>query len=121
MGMKNPIPTFSHFVTELRRRQPDLAYLHVIDSRMDDTKPDTDVVPSIDFARHLWKGKPLIVAGNFDPTSALAEAERHEDTLVAFGRYFISNVRLVFLVILFHDLTNDYSRTSQSVSKKASH
>jgi 2,4-dienoyl-CoA reductase-like NADH-dependent reductase (Old Yellow Enzyme family) len=91
MGMQNPIPTFSHLVSQLRARHPDMAYLHVVDVRVDDTKKDASVTPSINFLRQLWYPKPFIVAGDFTPELALAHAQEHPSDLVAFGRWFISN------------------------------
>lgn len=91
MGMKDPASTFGYFISELRKRQPNLAYLHAIDVRMDDTKASADDLPSLDFARELWKGKPFISAGGYSPESALLHAEKYDNEIVAFGRHFISN------------------------------
>ena len=35
MGMTDPIPTFSYFVKRLKELQPDFAYVHVIDPRVE--------------------------------------------------------------------------------------
>lgn len=50
------------------------------------------LVKSNDFIREIWKPRPLISAGGYNRETALAVAETKGD-LVAFGRYFISNVR----------------------------
>ena len=34
MGMKDPIPQFSHVVSELARRHPSFAYVHVVEPRV---------------------------------------------------------------------------------------
>ena len=98
MGMTNPIPTFSYVVKQLRERHPDLAYIHAVQPRIEgsnDTDYDRVVVTTVpasnDFIRELWAPRPLILASGFSAASALAAAEEHGD-LVAFGRYFISNV-----------------------------
>ena len=43
---EDPIPTYSHFVTELRTRHPDLAFLHVIGSHSDDFDPRVPLNPN---------------------------------------------------------------------------
>jgi NADPH2 dehydrogenase len=92
MGVKDPVAIFGHFITELRRRQPNLAYLHVVDFRADDAKAfAVEDVPSLDFARELWKGKPFVSAGGYSPDSARLLAEKYDNEIVAFGRHFISN------------------------------
>ncbi|KAF8057173.1 hypothetical protein FPV67DRAFT_1456400 [Lyophyllum atratum] len=91
MGMDDPIPQFSHFVSVLRRRQPDLAYLHVIDPRISGNVERTLAArESNDFIRKIWKPLPLIVAGGYTRDTALETAEENGD-LVAFGRMYISN------------------------------
>ena len=32
--MKDPIPTFSYLVSEIAKRYPDLAYIHVVEPRV---------------------------------------------------------------------------------------
>lgn len=84
MRMDDPRPTFSYFVNELRRRQPNLSYLHV-------TEPhDDDKDASNDFLREIWAPRPFISASGYTPTSGPAHADRTGD-LVAYGRHFLSN------------------------------
>ncbi|GLB35701.1 putative nadh flavin oxidoreductase nadh oxidase [Lyophyllum shimeji] len=92
MGMEDPIPQFSHFVSTLKRKHPNLAYLHVVEPRIsgnDDrlTDPSRE---SNEFIRAIWKPLPLIVAGGYIRETALKTADENGE-LVAFGRLFISN------------------------------
>ncbi|KIK71677.1 hypothetical protein GYMLUDRAFT_148901 [Collybiopsis luxurians FD-317 M1] len=86
MGMQNPVPTFTHLISLLKKRHPNLAYLHLIESRdLDDPKQSNE--PFVD----IWSPRPLILADGFTLDKALRAAERTEGVLVAFGRQFISN------------------------------
>jgi hypothetical protein len=49
---------------------------------------------SNDFLRDIWAGKTWISAGGFTRDSAIKQADERGE-LVAFGRYYTSNVRLV--------------------------
>ncbi|PBK85283.1 NADH:flavin oxidoreductase/NADH oxidase [Armillaria gallica] len=93
MGMKDPVPTFSYLVTKIGERHTDLAYLHVIEPRVNGTWA-RDGVPgaheSNDFIRELWAPRPLISAGGYTRESAMKVADEKGE-LIAFGRYFISN------------------------------
>lgn len=121
--MLDPIPTFAYLITKLRERHPDLAFLHAIQPRIignDDTYTDepwtSTVRPSNQFIRELWAPRPLILAGGFSASTALAAAEEHDD-LVAFGRYYISNVSpWVAALTVLRSLTreNRGSRTFRS-------
>lgn len=81
-------------VSHLRDNFPDLAYVHIIEPRVNGVET-RDKLPkptaSIDFLREIWAPRPLISAGGFDRESAMERADKH-DELVAFGRYFIANV-----------------------------
>jgi hypothetical protein len=92
MRMEDPVPTFSHIVTELRNRHPDLAYVHVVEPVVSGNaeQPVSDDI-SNDFLRKIWAPRPFISAGAFTPESAPVHADKTGD-LVAFGRYYISNV-----------------------------
>ncbi|KAK0447217.1 hypothetical protein EV421DRAFT_1929079 [Armillaria borealis] len=91
MGMQDPVPTFSYFVSEIKRRHPDLAYLHVVEPRVAVDRPrKASALESNDFIRHIWAPKPLISAGGYTRESAMQTADRKGD-IIAFGRYFISN------------------------------
>ncbi|KAI9448666.1 NADH:flavin oxidoreductase/NADH oxidase [Russula earlei] len=89
----DPIPTFSYLVTELRRRHPNFAYLHVIEPRVsvvDDRVLDPESKESNDFLRDIWAGKLWISAGGFARESAIKQADERGE-LIAFGRYYTSN------------------------------
>ena len=94
MRMPDPIPTFSALATRLRDSYPDLAFLHVVEPRiaggLESTAP-VDDEESNDFLREIWTPKPFITAGNYERNTALERADTKCD-LIAFGRYYISNV-----------------------------
>ncbi|THH03299.1 hypothetical protein EW145_g6368 [Phellinidium pouzarii] len=86
MRMADPIPTFSHYVTEIRKRNPDLAYLHAVEGAMEGD--------SNDFAREIWgvgkaEGAVFLSSGGHNRETALKNTEKGD--VVVFGRWFISN------------------------------
>ncbi|KAJ7155101.1 hypothetical protein C8R46DRAFT_1116989 [Mycena filopes] len=92
MGMADPLPTFSYVVAQLASRHPDLAYLHLVEPRIDGNIERNDTVgahESNEPLRALWVPRPLIRAGGFTREDALKVAESGD--LIAFGRYYISN------------------------------
>ena len=90
----NPIPVFSHLVAELRRRHPNFGYLHVIEPRVRGSFDRAVEIESNDFLRALWADKLWISAGGFSRDSAIKQADEQGE-LIAFGRYFTSNVRFI--------------------------
>ena len=91
----DPVPTYSHFVTQLRNRHPDLAYIHVVEPRIDGDK-DSKLPPeraSNDFLRTIWGDRIFISAGGHTRESGIRFANENGD-LIAYGRLFISNVRM---------------------------
>ncbi|VDB95567.1 unnamed protein product [Peniophora sp. CBMAI 1063] len=90
---EDPVPTFSYLATELRRRHPDLAWLHVIEPRWGDSWSGRNIKTqeSNDFLREIWRGKTYIVDGGYTRESAIEEADADEHVLVAIGRYYTSN------------------------------
>lgn len=88
--MADPIPTYTYLVTELGKKHPKLAYIHLVEPRFD-TKWNPDSGASNDFIRAIWSPKPLITAGAYERDSAIATADEKGD-LIAFSRYYISNV-----------------------------
>ncbi|KAJ7641730.1 hypothetical protein FB45DRAFT_1125751 [Roridomyces roridus] len=94
MHMDDPKPTFSYLVTELRNRYPDLAYMHVVDLRMDgDNTVEVKSGQSNDSIREIRGPRPLISACGYTPETALATAEGKGD-LIAFARNYIANLDL---------------------------
>ncbi|CAE6528783.1 unnamed protein product [Rhizoctonia solani] len=89
MGMQDPIPTYSYVVKELARRHSDLAYIHFIESRMDENPVELGY--SNDFARELWSPRPFLNAGGYNAESAQEAVDKFENNAVVFDRYFISN------------------------------
>lgn len=89
--MKDPQPTFSHFVSRVHDLYPQFSYIHVIEPRIE-ADPGTD---SNDFLRKIWQPKPFIAAGGFNRDLAMTSAKSPGE-LVAFGRSYIANVS-VFL------------------------
>jgi NADPH2 dehydrogenase len=96
MGMKDPIPQFTHIIQSLKDSHPNLAFLHLVEPRIagagDADKSHSEVPESNDVFRKIWAAKPLITAGGFTRESAIKRADEEGD-LIAFGRLFISNVR----------------------------
>jgi NADPH2 dehydrogenase len=93
----NPVTVFSHLVEELRRRHPNFGYLHVIEPRVRgifDREDGAVEKESNDFLRGIWAGKPWISAGGFSRESAIKQAQEKGE-LIAFGRYYTSNVSLI--------------------------
>lgn len=95
MKMNDPVPQFTHFVTALKANHPNLAYLHLVEPRIDG---DAEIIDgseqeSNDFIRTIWQPRPLITAGGYARESALKTAEEKGD-IIAFGRFYISNVSI---------------------------
>ncbi|KIW00264.1 uncharacterized protein PV09_08154 [Verruconis gallopava] len=97
MRMKNPIPQFTDVI--LRADKLNLAYLHLVESRMSGAE-DSEGCERLDFAYRLWAG-PVLVAGGY----SVAEAQKlvnedypEKDIVVIFGRLFIANPDLVYRI-----------------------
>jgi NADPH2 dehydrogenase len=102
MGMQDPKPTFTYFVSEIKKRYPGLLYIHLIEPRISgntDAEDPWHGLASNEFLRDIWLPKPLIVAGGFNKESAIEAAEK-EGQLIAFGRYYTSNVWTPLFVVL---------------------
>ena len=98
MGMKDPKPTYAYLASELKKRHPDLAYLHVVEPRVDymamNSENPTPVLhgDENDFLREIWTPKIYISAAGHTAQSALQMTAKHPTELVAFVRPFIANV-----------------------------
>ncbi|KAK0445624.1 uncharacterized protein EV420DRAFT_1648345 [Desarmillaria tabescens] len=94
MGMEDPVPTFSYLVTRVKELYPDLAYVHVIEARVDGitdrTKEEIKEVENNVFIRKIWSPRPLISAGGYTRETGMQIADEKGD-LIAYGRWFISN------------------------------
>ena len=92
MRMEDPRPTFAHFVSRAKERFPDLAYLHVVESRVSGIEDrESSGGESNEFLREIWGDKAFIAAGGYTPETA-AETVEARGGLVAFGRHYIANV-----------------------------
>ncbi|KAJ7023850.1 hypothetical protein C8F04DRAFT_1133452 [Mycena alexandri] len=93
MGMPDPLPTYSYVVSQLAARHPELAYLHLVEPRVNGniTREEGSVgaQESNDPLRALWAPRPMIRAGGFTREGAVEAAQSGD--LVAFGRLYISN------------------------------
>ncbi|KAF8267289.1 FMN-linked oxidoreductase [Lactarius quietus] len=94
MGMRDPLPTFTTLVERVRDAHPNLAYIHVIEPRIDgisdSESPDENMTQSNDALRKIWGDRPYIAAGGVDRVAAINMVEKYGG-LVAFGRHFIAN------------------------------
>jgi N-ethylmaleimide reductase len=90
MADSNPGVTFGYVGSQLNRF--DLAYLHVIEPRIDGNVPVAEGLAAVAAAqmRKVFDGT-IIAAGGFDPESAEELIEKGDADLVAFGRHFIAN------------------------------
>lgn len=101
MLMDDPVPTFTHLVSELKKMK--LGYLSLIEARIRGND-DSDVAADQDvgFLVKLWdNASPVLLAGGFTPeTARQAVDEKYVGYQVGviFGRYFVSNPDLVFRV-----------------------
>ncbi|EGN94613.1 hypothetical protein SERLA73DRAFT_188595 [Serpula lacrymans var. lacrymans S7.3] len=91
MCMEDPVPTFSYVVNQFLKHP--LAYIHVVEPRIQGGSDFNDFVPpshNNDFLRKIWVDRPFISAGGYTRESALEVAE-NTGNLIAFGRKFIPN------------------------------
>ncbi|ORY63805.1 FMN-linked oxidoreductase [Leucosporidium creatinivorum] len=95
-GMKMPgqdlEETFSFLVGALKTDHPNLAYIHLTQPRVaggfDQSEESGE---NLDFLLDVWAPKPVILAGAYTAATGLAEAEKHRNAIIAYGRHFISN------------------------------
>ncbi|KIY73999.1 FMN-linked oxidoreductase [Cylindrobasidium torrendii FP15055 ss-10] len=99
-GMADPVPTYTYLIKELARRHPNLAYIHAIEPRFQNSDEESDTAARVlsahesnDFLREAWGTKPFIAAGGFTRESGIAQAAEKGD-LIAYGRYYTSNADL---------------------------
>ncbi|KAK6215135.1 nadh:flavin oxidoreductase nadh oxidase [Colletotrichum tabaci] len=99
MRMEDPVPQFSALARRLR--ELGLAYLHVIESRVNNWE-DIEKVEGIEFLLEIWDNvSPVLVAGGFTPElaqKAVDEEYAKWDVAVVFGRHFLANPDLPFRI-----------------------
>jgi N-ethylmaleimide reductase len=86
----DPDRTFGYAAEELRKLG--IAYLHLIEPRIDGNVAISSDLPPVAAARlkKIFKGT-VMAAGGFEPDSAEEIIEKGNADIVAFGRHFISN------------------------------
>ncbi|KAF7195793.1 Chanoclavine-I aldehyde reductase fgaOx3 [Pseudocercospora fuligena] len=102
-GMKmdgnKPVEQFSYLTQKLK--DLDLAYLHIIESRVVNNV-DCEKTEGIEPFLEIWgREKPVLVAGGFNSERAKEAVEveyKDFNVGVVFGRWFISNPDLVFRI-----------------------
>ncbi|KAJ6508828.1 hypothetical protein C8R45DRAFT_968895 [Mycena sanguinolenta] len=96
----DPRPTYTSLITQLRDRFPDLAYLHVVEPRVDGSQTVDTIKAgySNDFIRSIWGERRLISAGGYTRESAIVAADEKGD-LFAFGRPYIANPDLPYRLL----------------------
>ncbi|BGP16888.1 hypothetical protein JCM10213_007333 [Rhodosporidiobolus nylandii] len=98
--------TFSYVVNQLVLKHPKMAYIHAVESRIAGNETvETGAEENLDFLRDIWAPRPFIVAGGFTAEHGPELADEHENNLICYGRYFISNPDLV------HRLKNNITLT----------
>lgn len=93
MHMKDPVPQYTYLVEKLAENHPELAYLHIVEP--DPTHNGGFVGDSSDFIRKIWAPKPYLAANGYSPESAIKDADANENVAIVFGKWFISNVRVL--------------------------
>ncbi|CAE6363050.1 unnamed protein product [Rhizoctonia solani] len=97
MGMRNPIPTYTHIISGLVQKHSELAYIHMIEpginSADDGTTQELDegVDASNNFAFQIWSPRTYLTGGGYNHKSAPKTADKLENTAIVIGRLFISN------------------------------
>lgn len=103
MAIPDPVPTYTHLVSQIRTLYPNLAYLHSTEPHATNLDPtdislsvSSDIGSSNNFIRELWGPRPFVIDGGFKPDTALSYTEKYPWDVVAFGRIFIANVSHYF-------------------------
>ncbi|KAJ6021786.1 Aldolase-type TIM barrel [Penicillium herquei] len=99
MKMQDPIPQFTYLAEQMKGFK--LSYTHLVDARISGNA-DAESSETLDFFLKAYENaSPVIVAGGFAPESARQAVDVHfkdYDTLIAFGRSYITNPDLPFRV-----------------------
>lgn len=125
--MADPKPTYAHVISKLRDQHPNLAYLNVVEPRIEGGAVTTLIEHlaegiSNDFIRDIWGDRPLISAGGYVRNTAMKAADEKGD-LVAFSRLYIANVSVFLLRTPKHFVNDeiDHSPIFPIASKMISH
>lgn len=108
MMMDDPVPQFTHFVSQVAAAHPNLAYLHAVEPLAETpanpeaptfgvTEGSDKSKESNDFLRKIWSPRPFISCGDHTKKTAYQYSQEKGD-LIAFGRLFISNVSATNLI-----------------------
>eukprot|EP00200_Dunaliella_tertiolecta_P006241 CAMPEP_0202350888 /NCGR_PEP_ID=MMETSP1126-20121109/7772_1 /ASSEMBLY_ACC=CAM_ASM_000457 /TAXON_ID=3047 /ORGANISM="Dunaliella tertiolecta, Strain CCMP1320" /LENGTH=396 /DNA_ID=CAMNT_0048942933 /DNA_START=150 /DNA_END=1340 /DNA_ORIENTATION=+ len=85
-----PYATLIYLVEQLNIKFPNMAYLHMVEPRVDGVESkepgDTSLLPF----RKIWKG-PMISAGGHTKETGAAAVARGDADLIAYGRVWIAN------------------------------
>ncbi len=110
MSDSNPDHTFGYVAEEFRKMG--IAYLHVIEPRIDGNTAIKDGLPPVAAAqmKKIFKGT-IMAAGGFEADTAEEIVKKGDADLVAFGRHFISNPDLPRRIQLGQPL-NRYDRAT---------
>ncbi|KAF4426505.1 putative NADPH2 dehydrogenase chain OYE2 [Fusarium austroafricanum] len=98
MRMEDPIPQFTDIIHKAKGLN--LAYLHLIESRISGSQDDHNGSEKLDFVYDLWQG-PFLIAGGYklQNTERLMDEEHPDkEIMVMFGRDFLANPDLVFRI-----------------------
>ncbi|KAI8146683.1 hypothetical protein BJV82DRAFT_643284 [Fennellomyces sp. T-0311] len=98
-GMKDDTPyeTWGYIIDQLRQKHPKLAYIHMVEPRMDLGSDDGNLATedTLDPFRAKWPGAFISAGGyTYSAKAALAVADA-TGNLISFGRNFTSNPDLV--------------------------
>ncbi|KAH9177322.1 putative NADPH2 dehydrogenase chain OYE2 [Lactarius sanguifluus] len=124
MGMKDPLPTFTTFLERIRDEHPNLAYIHVVEPRINGntvvTVTDESQAYSDEVLRKVWGERPYIAAGGMDRATATDTVSKYGG-LVAFGRHFIANPDLPLRLKEGLSLTRYNRDTFYAIESAAGH
>ncbi|GAA5983281.1 hypothetical protein JCM11641_002248 [Rhodosporidiobolus odoratus] len=89
--------TFSYVVEKIVQNHPKLAYVHAVESRIaGNATIEADEAENLEFLRDIWAPRPFFIAGGFNDHHGPELADKHENNVIVYGRYFISNPDLVY-------------------------
>ena len=87
--MDDPKPTFAYLVRRIKELHPNFAFLDA-----SEVERPRDGKESNDFLRDIWAPKVFMSNSGYDRQKGMDLADR-TGGLVAYGRYFLANVRLL--------------------------